>query len=197
MKNCGLILISVFITVSIAAQVKPAKNNYYLLPQIALLNGDQSASGQVQVAGGIEKNGWGIGIGTGIDYYKVRTVPVFVDLRKSFGNNGAVFSYCNIGSTLAWPLESQYSYDYIRGWSGSGRRSDFSNGLYTDVGIGYSIRGKKNKGIALSLGYSMKQTTETRYGTIYMDFPPYVSVNTETKLDYTFNRIAFRLGVRL
>lgn len=195
MKNSFLFLLSFFITVSALAQIKPGKSSFYLLPQIALLNGDQSASGQVQVAGGIEKNGWGLGIGTGIDYYKVRTVPLFADLRKSFGKNSAVFSYLNIGSNLVWPLESQYSTDYI--WGLGGRRSDFSNGLYTDLGIGYSIRGKKNKGIVLSLGYSAKKTTETRYGSIYLDFPPYTHENTETKFDYTFNRIAFRLGVKL
>lgn len=195
MKNSFLFLLSFFIVASVCAQVKPIKGSFYLLPQIALLNGDQSASGQVQVAGGIEKNGWGLGIGTGIDYYKVRTVPVFADLRKSFGKNSAVFSYLNIGSNLAWPLESQYSTDYI--WGLGGRRSDLSNGLYTDLGIGYTIRGKKKEGIVLSLGYSMKTIRETRYGTIYRDFPPYIPETRETKLDYTFNRIAFRLGVKL
>jgi len=195
MKKSVLILIMFLITTSIAAQVKPVKNNYYLLPQIALLNGDQSASGQVQVTGGIEKNGWGIGLGTGIDYYKVRTVPLFADLRKYFGKNGNVFSYLNIGNNLAWPLETQYWHDYI--WGGGERKSDFSNGLYTDVGIGYTIHTEKKERIVLSLGYSMKTITETRYGTIYRDFPPYIPETRETKLDYTFNRIAFRFGVKL
>jgi len=195
MKNSFLFLLSFFIAVSVSAQVKPIKSNFYLLPQIALLNGDHSASGQVQVAGGFEKNGWGFGIGTGIDYYKVRTVPVFADLRKSFGKNSAVFSYLNIGSNLAWPLESQYSTGYI--WELGGKRSDFGNGLYTDLGIGYTIRGKKREGIVLSLGYSAKTINETRYVTIYREFPPYIPETRETKLDYTFNRIAFRLGVKL
>jgi hypothetical protein len=188
-----LLMILLGIT-AVMAQPKTGKVDYYLIPQIALLNGDHSASGQVQFTGGIEKKGWGIGIGTAIDYYKVRTVPVFADLRACFGKNRSIFSYADLGCNMAWPLESQYTYRWPFQDS---RQSRFSNGLYTDLGIGYSLFGKKNRGVVMSLGYSIKTNTETYYEAVYRDFPPYTFEYREKKFDYKLNRIVLRCGFRL
>jgi len=191
----SLILLLLFPLANIAtAQSKPEKTRYYLIPQIALLNGDHSAGGQVQLTGGIEKKSWGIGIGTAFDYYKIRTVPMFVDLRTYFGKSRSLFSYLNMGSNIVWPLESQYSNHWQ---AGVNRPGSFHNGLYTDLGIGYALHGKKNRGIIISLGYSMKTITETYTDAIYKDFPPYTTEYYERKLGYTLNRIALGFGIRL
>lgn len=194
MRNSVMMLLLILVTATVIAQSKPGKTDYYLIPQIALLNGDHFASGQVQLTGGIEKKGWGIGIGAAIDYYKVRTVPVFADLRTYFGKHRLLFSYLNLGSNIAWPLESQISYHWQPGGS---RPGSFSNGLYSDLGIGYAFGGKKNRGAVMSLGYSMKTIAETYIETVYRDFPPYINEYYERKLDYTLNRIVLRFGFRL
>ncbi|MDP1763697.1 MAG: hypothetical protein Q8L07_07390 [Sediminibacterium sp.] len=195
MRSIVMIALFFILINKIAAQSKPGKYTFYLIPQIALLNGDHSASGQVQLTGGIEKKGWSIGIGTAIDYYKVRTVPLFVDVRTGFGKNRLLFSYLNLGSNIAWPLESQYSYPVLYRDT---RGSSFSNGVYTDLGIGYHlINGKKNRGMVMSLGYSTKTISESYYEAIYRGFPPYIMEYHERKLGYTLNKIVIRCGIRL
>jgi hypothetical protein len=169
------------------------KTSFYLHPQAALLNGDHSVSGQVQVSGGVEKKAWSIGIGAAIDYYKIRTVPLYADLRAAFGKDRAIFSYLNVGSNIAWALESQYSNYWVMGRNS---KSSFSNGVYTDIGIGYSFRKGKKNSLTMSIGYSMKTTGESHWEAVYRDFPPYTVENHERKTEYTFNRIALRLGIR-
>ena len=193
MKSCVMLLLLFLMTAAVTAQSDVAKTEYYLIPQIALLNGDHFASGQVQLAGGIEKKGWAIGIGAAIDYYKVRTVPVFADLRTYFGKHRLLFSYLNLGGNIAWPLESQLSYHWQPGGS---RPGSFSNGLYTDLGIGYAFRGKKNRGVVMSLGYSIKTISETYQEAVYRDFPPYITEFYDRKLTYKLNNIVLRCGFR-
>jgi hypothetical protein len=193
MRTIFLMAALLLVTIAVSAQTK-RKNIFYLHPQAALLNGDHSVSGQVLLSGGIEKKAFSIGIGAAIDYYKIRTVPLFADLRAAFGKDRAIFSYLNLGSNIAWALESQYN-EY---WMMGGRsKSSFSNGVYTDIGIGYSFRKSKKNAVTMSIGYSMKTISESHTEMVYRDFPPYGGENHERKTDYTFNRIALRLGIRL
>ncbi len=184
MKKLLIIITLFLLAIKLTAQ-STNKIRYYLLPQVALLNGDHLTSGQVQLTGGVQKKNWMFGIGTAIDYYKVRTVPMFADLRFCFGKNHSVFSYLNIGTDIVWPLESQ-SYNQ---WNG--------NGLYKDLGIGYAFGGQKKKGILISMGYSAKKVAVSYNEFVYRDFPPYGGENHERRLDYTLNRIVLRLGVML
>jgi len=193
MKICVILLLLLLMTTAITAQLDRAKTGYYLIPQIALLNGDNLVSAQVQLTGGIEKKGWGIGIGAAIDYYKVRTVPLFADLRTYFGKQRLLFSYLNLGGNIAWPLESQVSYQ----WQPGGyRQGSFSNGLYTDLGIGYAFHGKNNRGLVMSLGYSIKTISETYQEAVYRDFPPYIREFYDRKLTYQLNNVVLRCGFR-
>lgn len=197
MRSILFIMFIFILANTIIAQTNsnPDKITYYLIPQIALLNGDNAVSGQIQLTGGIVKKKWAIGIGTAIDYYKVRTVPLFIDLRTRLGKKQLLFSYINLGSNIAWPLETQYSYS-LQPWNNE--KSSFSNGVYTDLGIGYHLVNKKNnRGAILSLGYSMKTVSESYLEIRYRDFPPYTTDTFQRKFDYTFNRIVIRLGISL
>ncbi len=191
MKKIICVLFFLMALVKVKAQ---SNNKYYLIPQVALLNGDHTASGQVQIVGGIEKKKLSYGIGAAIDYYKVRTIPVFFDLRYGLNKTNAVFSYVNIGTDIAWPLENQYTYNWL--WSGNSK-SSFSNGMFADIGLGYKIQGKKSSRFLVSLGYTMKTITEKRSEIIFRDFPPYVAETTNRTYQYTFNRLALRVGFRL
>ena len=50
-----LTLLLLVITGTALAQANKDKAGYYLIPQVVLLNGDQSVSGQVQLVAGMEK----------------------------------------------------------------------------------------------------------------------------------------------
>lgn len=164
-----------------------------MIPQAGLLNGDKSVSGQVMLVGGLEKNGWGFGLGSAVDYYKVRTVPVFVEVRKNLTKKQwPVFAYFDLGYNLEAALAMQYRQP---GW---GSKSRFRAGRYNEFGIGYALLNTKQKGFILGLGYSGKTITEIYDETLYRDFPPYANPTVvERKLGYAFNRIVCKLGFRL
>ncbi|GAC1444432.1 MAG: hypothetical protein NVSMB63_13810 [Sediminibacterium sp.] len=194
MRKNILLSIALLIAAGVAAQPQKVESGYYFLPQVSLLNGDHAVSSSIQVTGGIERKSWSFGLGAAIDYYRVRTTPVFADLRTYFGRNRSLFSYLNLGTDIAWPLSSQTRSVWIGTRSAE---SSFSNGLYTDIGFGYALRGKHKNGVVMSIGYSIKTTAETYPEVIYHPFPPYINEAGERKLDYTLNRLVLKLGLRL
>ncbi len=191
MKKIICVLFLMMTLVEVKAQ---SNNKYYLIPQVALLNGDYAASAQVQLVGGIEKKKWSYGIGAAIDYYKVRTIPVFADLRVGLNKTNSIAAYLNMGTNIAWPMENQYTENGL--WWNT-RKSSFSNGLYADMGLCYRIEGKKKNRFLVGIGYTLKTITETVPETIFRDFPPYIAETTIRSYKYTFNRLALRVGFRL
>lgn len=174
----------------------PHKNKSYFISQLGILDGNQANSFQFQVAGGVAAKDWRLGIGAGLDYYKVRSVPVFADLRKYFGNGRKAFAFINAGFNIPWPLEDQYKVFFTQ--SGN-TKSKFDIGCYTDLGVGYDIGIGKQKAISLSLGYSVKTLSETydeRLDWIW-GWPVSGANPTERKMDYTFRRVSVKAGFRL
>ena len=195
MKSLFGIFIAITCTLPVVAQ--QTKSRFYLLPQVGFLNGDNSVNWQGSLAAGIRKKGWSIGLGAGIDYYKVRSVPVFVDLRKDITNTRKpFFTYLNFGANLASPREFEYTSRIDLWWTHP--KSTFSNGLYGELGLGYTVYNKKKVGVLVSVGYSIKSITERYTETIYGDFPPYgQTFITDRILDYHFNRFVCKIGCRL
>src|SRR5687768_13281730 len=50
---------------------------------IGIIEGQKGTSFQLQSINGIEKRTWFAGIGTGLDYYYFRSIPLFLSLNKS------------------------------------------------------------------------------------------------------------------
>ncbi len=194
MRTLLIIFTSCLFIVSASAQSKLPITKHYLFPEVGLLNGDHSTSAQVKLTGGIQKSGWMFGLGAAIDYYKIRTVPVFADMRYSFGKNANYFSYANLGTDLVWPTETQYSQRLIMGII---TKNKFNNGIYADVGLGYAFKEEKKQGLVISIGYSVKTLHSSYQETVYKEFPPYGIEYRDRKLDYTLNRLVLRLGVRI
>ncbi len=192
----SITMLLLVITIATSAQQKT--KNYYIIPQIALLNGDNATSGQVQVIGGMQLQQWAFGLGVAMDYYKIRTLPVFADARLYFGAQKKFFSYANLGYNIVTALESQER--KMSSWvNGFYTNSSFNNGLYTDIGIGCSLQEKGSDGVSMSLGYSIKTLSET-----YTDWVstssfwlPQVRVDASRKANYTLNCFTLKLGVRL
>jgi len=174
------------------------KTPSYFMPQLGVLSGDQANSLQFQLTGGVIAKNWRIGMGTGLDYYKVRSVPVFADVRHYFGRNKKAFSFANLGYNVPWPLENQYKIFFIQGGS---TKSKFEMGWYTDLGLGYDIDLGKQKALSLSVSYSIKTFSE-----IYDERIDWIwgwPINqpggniSERKVDYTFRRLSLKAGFRL
>ena len=194
------IFVSFFIFIcllQLSAQEKHRWDGYYMVPQIGLLNGDHAVSAQVMMVAGKMKKNTGIGIGAAIDYYKIRTVPVFIDLRKNFSLAGRpLFAYLNLGYNIASPLSSDYQQ---AGYSWFNKYNDrFASGFYSDMGFGYLFSDKSHKTFFISIGYTMKTITEKYDERSYNDFPPYNQYyDAERKFQYLFNRLVLKIGARL
>lgn len=194
MKKLFIAGICLLSTNLMAQTGKVKKASSYLMPQIALLNGSSGAGAQIQLAGGLVKKDWLIGLGVGIDYYELTGVPVYSDIRYHFGKEKKAFAYVNLGYNFHWK-ESTEGRVYIM----PPPNSRVKGGLYSDFGIGYNIGVGKHQALALSMGYSVKQMSEEIEEMIWPGpFPQPVQVDpTIRRYDYAFKRISFKVAYRL
>ncbi|HEY1019014.1 MAG TPA: hypothetical protein VGE25_08460 [Sediminibacterium sp.] len=197
MKKISLI-VALLLAIHSYSQKTNQPSTLYITPQVGLLNGDHAVSAQVVLSGGMKTRTWSYGIGAGVDYYKIRSAPLFVELKKDLGKKETpLFAYLQLGTNIAWPLASDYRENSYTPWSGI-TITRFRNGMYGELGIGYTGWYTKKKGIWISLGYSAKTMAELHDEVIYPDFPPYDRITkTERKLAYTFNRLVLKIGCRL
>ena len=157
-----IILIIVFISISglIFAQKKESSYKFHSINNVGLVNGSNAVSASLQSVNGFKKDSWFAGIGVGLDYYLYRTVPVFADLRYEFGKKkNKYFVYADAGLNINWVKDNFIDPPSI--WNRFSS-TDFKNGFYNDIGMGYSIRMKKENAIVLSIGYSHKNLKETQ-----------------------------------
>jgi hypothetical protein len=151
-----------------------------------LILGDDAYSLALQSINGVRHKSWFGGIGVGLDYYYMRSVPVFVDLRKMVRPGiWPLFVYGDVGLNIPWLKDS----DKEGLWYGS----KINNGLYYDVGAGFDFPLKKGS-IILSGGYSIKalhevQTYPNRRGQPGMP-------EQSDFVDYKFSRIVIKAGFR-
>lgn len=193
MKNvfiAGMCLLSTNLMAQTEKVKKIKKTNSYLMPQIALLSGSCVDGAQIQLAGGLVKNNWHLGLGTGIDYYEMRSIPLYTDVRYHFGKEKKVFAYANLGYNFHWK-ENTDGRMYII----PPPNSVVKNGLYTDLGIGYSLAINKNRALALSMGYSVKQLSEAIEPRSMDNFPP--ASDAPIVIRYAFKRVSFKVAYRL
>ncbi len=192
MKNIYMGMMALLIVAILNAQQSKQKGNVFVSAQAALLNGDDHVNGQILLTGGYQLKGWFIGGGTGFDYYKYRTIPAFADVKKYFGKGDRqFFIYANGGSNIAWPTLNQYR---RVGWGAVDGLSQFKNGIYTDVGFGYTLFNSKKRGFFTAAGYSTKTLSETYNEQIWGG--PNPPIITKRTLEYTMNRVIIRVGYR-
>lgn len=138
-----------------AKQEQPAKKGcscgFSSINQLGMLAGSWGAGPLLQSVNGFRYKTWFAGVGIGIDVYNRGSFPLFADVRKDLFNTGSTpFMYVDAGVHMPDKrvvAESQ--------WSESG----YSNGFYSDAGIGYRISRKRKSGFLASAGYSYKYIT--------------------------------------
>ncbi len=179
----------------VLAQEKKSKDcgcSFSSINQVGLLEGSTGTSFQFQTINGMRFNQWFAGVGIGYDRYRIRSIPLFLDLRWSlFNRPNTPFVYADAGYNFDWPEDR----DKDNWWN-----SDFSGGAYYDAGIGYRIGLGKKQGIVFSGGFSFKKIKEKRTTSIWCDFPPFCGGSGQESTDvydFKLRRISIKAGIQL
>lgn len=184
-----LLIFLLLIESPVKAQKKKTSFNFHSINSIALVNGSNSVSAALQSIGGFSARNLFAGVGTGLDYYLYRSIPLFVDLRYEWGKrSNKLFAYADGGINFSWVQEDVLNEPII--WNGNSSNS-FHNGLYTDAGFGYAVAIKKGNALILSLGYSHKKVKEKITHTDWRT----QELQTDKNI-YGLNRIMIKAGWR-
>ena len=170
-------------------QKKSSAYKFHSINNISLINGDNEVSAGLQSINGFQKGNLFAGVGIGLDYYLYRSVPLFADFRYEFGKTkNKFFAYAAGGINFDW-VEENYNYDPIFIWDRSNGSSEFHNGAYTDIGLGYIVGSKKGGGLVLSLGHAYKSLEKT---VSYKDWRTQETISDV--YNYSLNRIVLKVG---
>ncbi|HEX7903260.1 MAG TPA: hypothetical protein VF487_05235 [Chitinophagaceae bacterium] len=186
-KRYGLFVLILMATQLQAQHEKKStgSGNYFTTQVFAgLLEGENGSSFQVQTINGIKHKSWFAGLGTGLDYYLYRSVPLFISVNKSFkpGTN-SFFIQGDGGLNFAWIEKEINRFNDVIS-------DKFSPHLYWNGAIGFAS-GKKNA-LMVSLGYSYKRLEEIKERAMFCTNPP-CSPMVEN-YNYRLRRVSLRVG---
>jgi hypothetical protein len=176
------------------AQQKTAnqKIQFHSFNSVGLIEGEAGSAFQPQTINGFQYKSWFYGIGVGLDYYRLRTIPLFADMRKEFGKNGnKFFVYADAGMNFYWKEDKDAKQFYIN--------DKFKNGFYGEAGFGYKFRLDSKTGVFISGGYSYKKLTETGSNGYFDPGWPITGINgydyPPERINYNLNRLVLKAGI--
>jgi hypothetical protein len=141
-------LLFLFISISSVAQKKVVK--FQSINLAGIVGGENHVNSAFQTINGIKFSDLFAGIGIGVDNYRYKTLPLFIDGRWYFGYGNKAFLYGDIGYNFPMknkPGKETYFYSSY----------DFSGGVYTDFGVGLQFPLNRFSSLAFSLGHSYKE----------------------------------------
>lgn len=153
---------------------------------LGLVEGQKKTSWQLQSVNGIQIKNWFVGAGAGLDYYFIRSIPVYLDLRANlFHKPSTPFLYLDAGYHYLWAKDKEKEAFEV----------ESSGGLYYDLGVGYQFPAFKNQRLVFSAGYTQKDFSRT------INVMPWVSVwpappNAIQKFEYSLKRLSVKAGLR-
>ena len=141
-----------------------------------------------QTVNGITKDRSFLGLGVGLDYYQIRSIPLHLDYRWNFSaNRNTPFLFAGGGLDFAWFNANQKVEMEV---------SSSSPGYYYDLGAGWKLSGKNRTAFVLSAGYSAKQV---RYKTPFYSIfaAPQMEGESLNRFNMIFRRVSVRIGLQL
>src|SRR5688572_26776039 len=97
-----LILYCLVAVFSLSAYAQKSKIKFNSINTFGVAAGESRPFGLLQTVNGVMYNNYFGGIGAGLDYYSYRTIPVFIDLRRSIGKLNKGFIYADLGYNFPW-----------------------------------------------------------------------------------------------
>ena len=153
-----------------------------------ILKGSHPANGFVFTTHGIAYNQYTFSIGSGIDLYSFRSIPLFLDVKRSFSNKAVepfVEASAGINFTSSNSTDAKLIYQYVQG-------GHFDNGFFAKAGGGFIFRAQKKLRITILVGYSYKTSSYK-----YQPFTgtPWIWQVVPVKDVYHFNRWYLGAGI--
>jgi hypothetical protein len=185
MKN-KWIIIALFFPVLSFSQANSSHARIHTIVSIGAIGGESTVKPIAQLSSGLSFDRWFTGIGTGVDQYNFKSIPLFADLRMNFGKTRSGFLYANGGYNFPYDNKSKNL--------GYGEAdSHMYGGFYMDAGIGYRIRLNSSHRLLFSAGYSQKRINDRiGYSLIYCPTCREEDVYT---YHYTMGRIVSKISL--
>lgn len=156
---------------------------------IGVLEGEQGSELQVETINGIKFPTWFLGVGTGIDWYYLRSIPVLLSVNKDFLKNGKRSFFVAAGGGVNFPWKEN-NYHNIWGYG----QETFLTGLYWEGGLGYKVAiGKRNDALLMQAGYSYKHLAEKAEPGSIIIFNAR-ELNSTERFDYKLRRLSLKIG---
>jgi hypothetical protein len=170
------------------AQKTPGKLQFSAINSIGLLVGDRGEAFAVQTIPGLTFKQWFAGVGTGLDFYEKRTIPLFFDIRQNlFKTANTPYLYVDAGTSFVWnKAENIFNQQ---------DRSTIPRFNY-ETGIGYKLSVNNKTAMIFSAGYSYKQIEE-KYKTFLWLPILMTSIQGDERYQAIYRRIVIRLGLQL
>lgn len=184
-KNIVSALI-IFLLLSFCASAQKKKTRFHSINTFEMISGESPVDIGFQTINGIRFSNWFSGIGIGVDQYRYKTLPLFIDARKFFGTEKRAFFYGDIGYDFPMKNKPGKEVYYYTSYH-------FSGSIYTDIGIGYQFYLSKKTDLIFSLGNSFKKL-KTRTEVVNECLTAPCPVNF-SNYDFSFNRMILKAGL--
>ena len=175
-------------SLTVIAQQPKEKVKFASVNSLGLLAGSRGEALSIQTIAGLKVKKWFAGIGTGLDFYEVRTIPLFADVRWQLRAINTPYIYGDIGTNFLW-LKTENQFQQSKPGSSSPQ-------LYYETGIGYKLYFANKKAMFFSAGYNtkqVKQSFKSFFGAPTFEFQ-------EGNYDHyksVYRRVVIRLGLEL
>jgi len=166
-------------------QNKPATVRFQSLNSVGVQWGEKTAGHILYSANGIHYKGWFAGVGTGIDYYQFRSIPLVLDIRKKIlAKENTPFAYAAAGRHITWQTKE----------AKASNRFDLEGTWYYDLGAGYQLPLNDKLKMIFTLGVSEKKVIEEYNAMPWSSVWP-LPPQALQKREHQFRRIAFKIGL--
>jgi hypothetical protein len=148
----------------------------------------------MQTINGIKYKTWFAGLGASLDNYGYRSIPAFVDVRKTFGNKTwQPFIYADAG--INFPIYS--SALPRKQWGNDAYK--FYNTFYGETGIGLSKSINTTTKFILTIGYSFKHFSYLQYNYSPFMYPILIGNSYPfytSQYDFYYRRLSIKMGLQ-
>jgi hypothetical protein len=184
MKSISLTLFICFLFFTASAQKTVIKHRSQIYAGWLVSDGVRDF--HLQTIQGVNIKHWTLGLGSGIDWYRFRSMPLFLSVtRDLFKQKEGFFVTVNAGTNYPFVKRDLKPYP----------DSKFLRGAYGAAALGYKFEGNKKNThcLIISAGYSYKKVREERP---FYNYCPRGCTPAEAieNISYTLQRMDFKVG---